>query len=110
MALQFGDVPAPQLIRPSGQQLRLLIRGVGELIAALTSFTLFIQDPVHRAQRTVIDALVQQRGEYRRGRTVLESFLVQTGEHPLPLRGTECPGRNCFLRWTEDGALLPIER
>src|ERR1039458_9311374 len=28
-------------------------------------------------------------------------------EPRLPLREAESPGRNCFLRWTEDGPLLP---
>jgi hypothetical protein len=35
-AAQLGDVPTPQLIGRSGQQLRLLIGRMSELIAALT--------------------------------------------------------------------------
>jgi hypothetical protein len=37
---------------------------VGELIATLTGFALFLQNPVYRAQRTVINTLVQQGSEY----------------------------------------------
>ena len=58
----------------------------------------------------MINALVQQGGEYRCRRAVLEALLVQTGEHTLPLRQAESADRNCFLRWTEDGPLLPVER
>ena len=75
--LQFGDVSAPELIRRSGQKLRLLIRRVGELIAALTSFTIQFQKAAHRAERTVIHAFVQQGGVDRGWRAVLEAFLMQ---------------------------------
>ncbi len=34
---QFGDVPAPELVRAAGQQFRLLIRRMNELIAAFAS-------------------------------------------------------------------------
>jgi hypothetical protein len=61
----------------SGQKLRLLIGRVGELTATLTGFALFIQYPVHRAQGTVINALVQQGSEYRGWRAILEAFQVK---------------------------------
>ncbi len=109
MPLQLGDVPAPELIRRSGQELWLLIRRMGELIATLTSFTLFFQNPVNRAQRAVINTLVQESRIYCGWRVVLEAFLMQTGEHSIPLRQAERAGRNCFHRWTEDGPLLPVE-
>ena len=39
-AEQFGDVPTPELIGSGGQQFRLLIGRMGELIAAFASFSL----------------------------------------------------------------------
>src|ERR1019366_4452131 len=60
LALQLGDVPTPELIRRRGQKLWLLICRMGEVIATFTSFTLLFQNPVHCAERAVIDALVQQ--------------------------------------------------
>src|ERR1035441_10712904 len=74
-----SDVCSSDLIRRSGQKLRLLIRRVGELIAALTSFPILFQKPVHRAQRTVIHAFIQQGGVYRSWRAVLEALLMQIG-------------------------------
>jgi len=108
--LQFGDVPTPELVRRRGQQLRLLIRRMGELITTFTSFTLLFQNPVHRAERAVIDALVQQGGEDRGRRAILKAFLMQTGKHRVPLRQAESARRNGFLRWAESGSLLSIVR
>ena len=108
--LQLGDVPTPKLVRRSGQQLRPLICRMGELITTFASFTLLFEDPVHRAERAVIDALVQQRGEDRGRRAILKAFLMQTGKHRIPLRQAERARRNCFLRWAESGALLSIVR
>ena len=42
-AAQLGDVPAPQLVGFGGQQLRLLIRRMSELVAALAAFAMRFQ-------------------------------------------------------------------
>ena len=42
-AAQLGDVPAPQLVGLGGQQLRLLIRRMSELVAALAAFAMRFQ-------------------------------------------------------------------
>src|SRR5664279_5772711 len=83
---------------------------MGELIPTLTGFTLLSQNPVHRAERAVIDALVEQGGEDRGRRAILKAFLMQTGKHRVPLRQAECARRNGFLRWAESGSLLSIVR
>src|ERR1019366_709042 len=109
-APQFGDVPTPELIGSGGQQFRLLIRRMGELIAALASFTLLHQQTVHGADGAVIPALVQQRGIDGGGRAILESFFMQAAQHGFPLRPTERAGGYGSRGGAQDGALLPVER
>ena len=109
-AQQFGDVPTPELIGSGGQQFRLLIRGMGELIAALASFTLLRQEPVHGADGAVIAALVQQRGIDGGGRTILESFFMQAAQHGFPLRRTERAGRYGRRGGANEGTMPPVER
>jgi len=69
---QLGDVPRPDLIRSSGQQLWLLVVGMLQLIAALTDFMVIVQDAVHRANRAVVRSFVQQGRVDRRRRFVDE--------------------------------------
>ena len=64
---QFGDVPAPELVGAGGQQFRLLIRRMHELIAALAVLALLFQHPVHGADRAMIPAFVEQCGIDRAG-------------------------------------------
>src|ERR1019366_5471448 len=109
-APQFGDVPTPELIGSGGQQFRLLIRGMGELIAALASFTLLRQEPVHGADGAVIATLVQQRGIDGGGRAILESFFMQAAQHGFPLRRTERAGRYGRRGGANEGAMPPVER
>src|ERR1017187_1534688 len=109
-APQFGDVPTPELIGSGGQQFRLLIRGMGELIAALASFTLLRQQPVHGADGAVIAAFVQQRGIDGGGRAILESFFMQAAQNGFPLRLAERAGRYGRRGGANEGSLPPVER
>src|ERR1039458_8841680 len=85
-ALQLRHVPAPQLIRSLGQQLRLRVRRVGELSAPVPHPTVVGgEDPVHRADRAQVGALVQQRRVGLLGGGVNEPLAVQYLEHPLAL-------------------------
>src|SRR5271168_186234 len=46
---QLGDVPAPELIGSRGQEFRLLVRRMNELVTAFSGFTPPFQQAVHRA-------------------------------------------------------------
>src|SRR5450759_2635546 len=46
-AQQLGDVPTPELIGSSGQQLRFLIGRMGELVAAFARLSLLFEQTVH---------------------------------------------------------------
>jgi hypothetical protein len=52
-----------------------------ELIAPLAHLRVLGQEPVHRALRAEIRALVEQGGVDLGGRQVHEARLVQLGEH-----------------------------
>ena len=56
-AAQLGDVPTPQLVGLGGQQLRLLIRRMGELITAFAAFAMCFQQAIHGADRAMITGL-----------------------------------------------------
>ena len=78
---QLGDVPAPKLVGRGGQQLRLLVSRMNELIAALARFSLLFQDAVHGAGRAEVLAFVQQGGLHGCRRAVLESLFMEDGQH-----------------------------
>lgn len=90
---QLGDVPAPQLVGPSGQQLRLGVGRMHQLVAPLTTLPLSGQNAVHRALRGQIPALVQKGGPHLRGRAVDKAFGVQLLEHRIALRSRKRPRR-----------------
>ncbi|SPE23403.1 hypothetical protein SBA2_1230004 [Acidobacteriia bacterium SbA2] len=56
---QLGDVPTPQLIGLSGQQLRLLIGRMGELIPALAAFATGFQQTIHGADGAMKPAFIE---------------------------------------------------
>jgi hypothetical protein len=56
---QLGDVPTPQLVGLSGQQLRLLIGRMGELIPALAAFATRFQQTIHGADGAMKPAFVE---------------------------------------------------
>ena len=60
-AVQLGDVPH-HTVRRGGDELGLLVRGVGGLAAAFTHLVVLVEDPVHGGDRAQVDALVEQLG------------------------------------------------
>src|ERR1044071_686240 len=56
-----GDVPTPDLVRSSGEQLRLFVLRMTRLGAALFTHLLCAQEAIHRRSRTQIDTFVEQR-------------------------------------------------
>jgi hypothetical protein len=63
-AEQFRDIPAPELVGTGGQQFRLRVRRMHELVAALTRLALAFQNSVHSANRAMITAFVEQRVDH----------------------------------------------
>ena len=56
-----------------------------KLVPAFPIFPALGQDAIHAAQRTKIDALIQQRGEDLGRSLVPKAFRVQVLQHRLPL-------------------------
>src|SRR5438093_2884064 len=71
-AAQLGDVPTPQLIRGGGQQFRLLISRMDELIAALARCSVLFQNPIHGSSRAKILTFIEQSRMDGCRRAVLE--------------------------------------
>ena len=84
-AVQLGDVPGVDLVRPGGDQLGLDGGGVGGLRAPLAAFAGLAQHPVVGGHRAEVGALVQQRRpDFVRGQ-VSEPAAVQRVQDRLPL-------------------------
>ena len=91
---QFGDVPAPQLVGRGGQQLRLLVLGMGELIARSrvrrlvpepdTWFAWSRDTGLHRATWPELAAGAQS----------WKRVGIEHGAHRFALFGTQRPGRS----------------
>jgi hypothetical protein len=76
-AVKLGNVPAPQLIRAGGQQFRLGVGRMPQLVAPFACLIMLCQDAIHRAPVAEIATFVQQRGIDFTWRLVLESLTVQ---------------------------------
>ena len=90
---QLGDVPAPELIGRGGQQLRLLVGRMNELIAAFARLALLFEDAVHGADRAEILAFIEQGGLDGGGRAILESLFMQTASTVARSAGRKSAGR-----------------
>jgi hypothetical protein len=71
--------------RRRGEQLRLLVRRVPQLIAALTDLGILGEDSVHRPFRAEVAVFVEQARVDLRRCLVGEARLVQDIEHGAPL-------------------------
>ena len=89
------------------EQLRLRVAGMRELVAPLTHLAVpGREQPVHRALRRQVPALVEQRRPDLRGRAVDEPLRVQLGQHGLALGLRQRPagvGRG-LAAWAPAGA------
>jgi len=74
---ELRDIPAPEWIRGGGQQFRLLIGRMDELIAALTGLAGLGQQARHRSRRAIVLAFIEQCGGDLHGGMVLESFTME---------------------------------
>jgi hypothetical protein len=98
---QFGDVPRPDLVGHFGQQFRLLVDGMTQLPTPFANFAMLAQQPIHRADRAMIDAVIQQRGVDFRGGLIREARRVKQIQHHPLLRTGQRPGwpRPCATDW-----------
>ncbi len=58
-AHEFGDVPGPDFVGLLRQKLGFLVSRMAQLLAAFADLAIVVQDPVHGADRAVVDAFVQ---------------------------------------------------
>ncbi len=91
-AEELGDVPRPHFVGPDRQQLWSW-GDVPELVAPFPHLVDSLEEPVHRARRAEVVALVEQRGIRLPWGEVDEAGTVQLRQHGLLLRGRQGPGR-----------------
>src|ERR1017187_9026824 len=92
-----------------GEQLRLSIDGVTKLIAAFTNFVVPGEKAIHGADRTAVDAFVEQGGVDFGGGEIYEARLAQQIEDALTLGGDQRaprlgPCAHCRPRTVLEGA------
>ena len=112
-ALEFGDVPRPDLIRARCHELGCGIRRMPGLGAPLAHFRGRREHPIHCARGTEVPLLLEQRGMDFGGRLVDEPLAVQHVEHRLAFGGTQrARRRRTGPRWCGAGRGAPpaIER
>lgn len=93
-AMEFGDIPGPELIGSGGEEFGFGIDGMLELVAAFTDLTVFNEDAVHGAQGTDKGALIEQSGVDLGGGLIDEARAIEGVEHLLLfVRGEGAWGR-----------------
>ena len=102
---QFGDVPRPDRVGHFGQQFGFLVDGMTQLPTPFANFAMLAQQPIPRADRAMIDAVIQQRGVDLRGRLIRETWRVKQVQHLALLRTgqrTGWPRPYATDRWWRD--------
>ncbi len=84
-AFELGDVPRPDFIRAAGQQFRLLVLGMRELVATLADALVFVEDAIHRSDTAQVLVFIKQRGVDLTRRLVGKSLTVEFVKHGLTL-------------------------
>ena len=74
---QFGDIPAPHGVRAGGQELGRGVVRATDLIAPLFDLVRSVEDAIHRAWRTEVGPLIEQRGVHLRRRLIDEARVEQ---------------------------------
>ena len=95
-----------------GQQFGFLVDGMTQLSAPFANFAMLAQQPIHRADRAMIDAFIQQRGVDFRGGLIRETRrMKQIQHHPL-LRTGQRTGwprpRTTDWRWRDQSDAPPV--
>ncbi len=87
--MQFGDIPGKNLARRGCAQFRLHVRRTRGLIASLADFPGAVKNPIHRGQRAMIDAFVQERCVNIGHAAIDESMLVNRVQDCFVLSGVQ---------------------
>ncbi len=74
---QFGDIPGPELVWTGGQQFRLAVGGMTQLISSFSHLLVLVQYPIHGAPVTEIGAFIQQCGIDLPWTLVLKALAVE---------------------------------
>jgi len=116
-AFEFRDIPAPDLVRRSGQEFRLSIDRVYPLVPALCRLAVDLQGAVQGAHRADVPPLVQEGGINIIRRAVGKAFAVEHIQQLLPLIGRERQrgrrtGRQRYRRGQQEApaGILAIDR
>jgi hypothetical protein len=97
-AEELSDVPAPQLVRGTGEQLGSRVTGMPELVASLADLEVCCKDPVHGALRAEVSPLIEQgRIDLGRGE-IHESRFVEYGEDCGAFRLGKRPRRTSLVQ------------
>src|SRR6202162_6647261 len=80
--LQFGDVPGPDCIGPFRQKFWLPVSRMTQLLAEFADFAVLLEQAVHGADRTMIDALIEQGGVDLGWCLIGEKRRMQEVPHP----------------------------
>jgi len=83
--------------------------GAPDLIAPLFDFVRGVQDPVHRAGRAEIGALIEQRGMHLR-RRVIDEARVEEVQDAVPFAGRERARRRRAWAGDRHRSTPPIQR
>src|SRR5437867_3147333 len=98
-AFELGNVPAPQLSGPRGEQLWLGIGRAPHLLAPLAHFVRCRQDAVHGAPRAEVNLFVEQGRIHLAHRAILKAWTIEHVTHGGALLGTQGPCRSwAFVR------------
>jgi hypothetical protein len=62
-AMEFGEIPRPELVGSGGEEFRFGIGGMAELVATFPELVLLVKDAVHGPLGAEIGALIKERGE-----------------------------------------------
>src|SRR5208283_1173374 len=86
------------LVGALGDEFRLFVDGVAQLLATLLHLAVLVEDAIHGPDRAMIEALVQQLGvDFRRGLVDEPRFAQQIEDGltpaPWPDEGADGPGR-----------------
>jgi len=61
-AMEFSEIPRPELVGSGGEEFRFGVGGMAELVAPFTELVLLVKDAVHGPLGTEIGALIKERG------------------------------------------------
>jgi hypothetical protein len=86
---EIGDVPAPQLVRPAGEELGGNIAGMSKLVPPLPNLLVGRQEAVHRPLRAEVPPLVEEGRVDCRGGDIHEARLVEHRKHVGLFLGAE---------------------